>query len=189
LITSAFSAVHVRYTELLQILLPTVPYCQCQACQDLALYIDALPVEVSDFPACDLLSLEHPAASCHSAYDSFPLLYIRVSAITSSLPVVVCSLCDKYTRTSHATLNTIIHEPLTAEPALTIPRVTIYSYSNSPKPATKIHGRQCVLSPAGSCSAQSPWPTAKTPYSPASTQVFPHSGQDALARGPQHACS
>jgi hypothetical protein len=56
--------------------------------------IDALPVEVSDSPACNLLSLEHPAVSCHSAYDSFPLLYIRVSAITSSLPVVVCSLCD-----------------------------------------------------------------------------------------------
>jgi hypothetical protein len=30
--------------------------------------IDALPVEVSDSLACNLLSLEHPAASCHSAY-------------------------------------------------------------------------------------------------------------------------
>jgi hypothetical protein len=47
------------------------PYCQCQACQDLALYMDTLPVEVSDSPACNLLSLEHPAASCHSAYDPF----------------------------------------------------------------------------------------------------------------------
>jgi hypothetical protein len=57
--------------------------------------MDALHMEVSDSPACNLLSLEHPAASCHSAYDSFPLLYTRVSAITSSsLPVVVCSLCD-----------------------------------------------------------------------------------------------
>jgi hypothetical protein len=45
------------------------PYCQCQACQDLALYIDTLRVEVSDSLACNLLSLEHPAASCHSAYD------------------------------------------------------------------------------------------------------------------------
>jgi hypothetical protein len=33
------------------------PYCQCQACQDLALYMDTLPVEVSDSPACNLLSL------------------------------------------------------------------------------------------------------------------------------------
>jgi hypothetical protein len=70
------------------------PYCQCQACQDLALYMDTLPVEVSDSPACNLLSLEHPTTSCHSAYDLFLWLYIRVSAITSSLLVVVCSLCD-----------------------------------------------------------------------------------------------
>jgi hypothetical protein len=31
--------------------------------------MDALRVEVSGSPACNLLSLEHSAASCHSAYD------------------------------------------------------------------------------------------------------------------------
>jgi hypothetical protein len=38
--------------------------------------MDTLRVEVSDSPACNLLSLEHPAASCYSAYDLFIYLYV-----------------------------------------------------------------------------------------------------------------